>query len=57
MEITNFNLAAQAAIGFDLDIVHPATGEKLGGIIVIRGDESREVQTYNRKRFQEMLLS
>lgn len=54
MEITNFNLAAQAAVGYNLELVHPATGDKLGGVIIIRGDESREVQNYNRRRFQEL---
>lgn len=54
MELNSVNLAAQAAVGYDLELVHPATGEKLGGVITIRGDESREVQNYNRKRFQEL---
>lgn len=54
MELNSVNLAAMAAVGYALELVHPATGEKLGGIITIRGDESREVQSYNRKRFQEL---
>lgn len=54
MELNSVNLAAMAAVGYALELVHPATGEKLGGIITIRGDESREVQNYNRKRFQEI---
>lgn len=54
MELNSVNLAAQAAVGYPLELVHPATGDKLGGIITIRGDESKEVQNYNRKRFQEL---
>ena len=54
MELNNVNLAAQAAVGYNLELVHPATGDKLGGVITIRGDESREVQSYNRKRFMEL---
>ncbi len=54
MELNSVNLAAQAAVGYNLDLVHPATGDKLGGVIVVRGDESKEVQNYNRKRFQEL---
>ena len=54
MELNNVNLAAQAAVGYSLELVHPATGDKLGGVITIRGDESKEVQNYNRKRFMEL---
>lgn len=54
MELNNVNLAAQAAVGYNLELVHPATGDKLGGVITVRGDESREVQSYNRKRFMEL---
>ena len=54
MELNSVNLAAQAAVGYALELVHPATGDKLGGVITIRGDESKEVQNYNRKRFMEL---
>lgn len=54
MELNSVNLAAQAAVGYSLELVHPATGDKLGGVITIRGDESKEVQNFNRKRFQEL---
>ena len=54
MELNSVNLAAQAAVGYSLELVHPATGDKLGGVITIRGDESKEVQNYNRKRFMEL---
>lgn len=54
MELNSLNLAAQAAVGYNLELVHPATGEKLGGIITVRGDESKEVQNYNRRRFMEL---
>lgn len=54
MDISNFNLAAQAEAGYVLELTHPATGERLGGFITVRGDESKAVQNYNRKRFTEM---
>ena len=54
MELNSVNLVAMAAVGYALELVHPATGDKLGGVITVRGDESKEVQNYNRKRFQEL---
>ena len=54
MELNSVNISQQHEAGFALEIVHPATGDKLGGVITIRGDESKEVQNYNRKRFQEL---
>lgn len=54
MELTNYNLAAQAESGFDLVLTHPVTGESLDGVITIRGDESKVVQRYNRQRFVEI---
>lgn len=54
MELSNYNLAEQAEAGYEFEIVHPGTGEKLGGFIKVRGNESRAVQNYNRRRFTEI---
>lgn len=53
MELSNYNLAQQADVGFTFEITHPATGEKLGGFVTVRGDESKTIQTYNRKKLVE----
>lgn len=54
MELNSYNLAEQAEAGYEFEITHPGTGEKLGGFIKVRGDESRAVQNYNRRRFTEI---
>ncbi len=54
MELSTVNLSQQADAGYTLELTHPATGERLGGFITVRGDESKTVQNYNRKRFVEM---
>ena len=54
MELSGLNLSAQADEGFDLQLVHPATHEKLDGVIRIRGDKSKAVQAFARKRINEM---
>lgn len=54
MELNSVNISQQHEAGYALEIVHPATGDKLGGVINIRGSESKSVQSYNRKRFMEL---
>lgn len=54
MELNSLNLSQDAEAGYVLELTHPATGERLGGFITVRGDESKTVQNYNRKRFVEM---
>ena len=55
MELSGLNLAAMAEEGYDLQLVHPATHEKLDGVIRIRGDKSKVVQSYVRKLVNEQL--
>ena len=54
MELSSYDLAKQGEAGFTFEITHPATGEKLGGFITVRGAESKIVQNYNRRRFMEL---
>lgn len=54
MELNNLNLAAAADDGYDLVLQHPITGEDLDGIIRVRGDKSRQVQAFSRKRVTEL---
>lgn len=54
MELSGLNLAAMAEEGYDLQLTHPVTHEKLDGVVRIRGDKSKVVQAYARKRFNEL---
>lgn len=52
LAVTDF--ARQAESGYEFELIHPATGEGLGGFIKVRGDKSKVVQSYARKRITEM---
>ena len=54
MELNSVNISQQHEAGYALEVVHPATRDMLGGVINIRGAESKSVQSYNRKRFMEL---
>ena len=54
MELNLLNLGIQAEDGFDLVLQHPITGDDLDGVIRVRGDKSRAVQQFSRKRITEM---
>lgn len=54
MELNLLNLGIQADDGFDLVLQHPITGDDLDGVIRVRGDKSRAVQQFSRKRITEM---
>lgn len=54
MELNLLNLGVQADDGFDLVLQHPITGDDLDGVIRVRGDKSRAVQQFSRKRITEM---
>lgn len=54
MNLENLNLSAQGEAGYDLVLEHPVTKEPLDGIIRIRGDKSKTVQTFARRRVNEM---
>ena len=54
MELNLLNLGIQADDGFELVLQHPITGDDLDGVIRVRGDKSRAVQQFSRKRITEM---
>lgn len=54
MELNLLNLGVQADDGYDLVLQHPINGEDLDGVIRVRGDKSRAVQQFSRKRITEM---
>lgn len=54
MELNLLNLGTAADAGYDLVLEHPVTGEELDGVIRIRGDKSKIVQQFARKRITEM---
>ena len=54
MELNLLNLSAAADDGCDLVLQHPITGDDLDGVIRIRGDKSKHVQAFSRKRVNEL---
>ena len=54
MELNLLNLSAAADDGCDLVLQHPITGDDLDGVIRVRGDKSRAVQQFSRKRVNEL---
>lgn len=47
------NLSAAADTGYEFELVYPATEEKTGAFITVRGDASKVVKAYGRKKFAE----
>lgn len=45
------NLAEQAEAGYTFEVLHPVTEEGTGAFITVRGDQSKIVQAFGRKRF------
>lgn len=54
MELFSLDLSKGAEAGYDLVLEHPVTGEELDGVIRIRGDKSKVVQQFARKRITAM---
>lgn len=48
------NLAEEAESGYEFELTDPATGEGLKGFIKVRGDKSKVVQAFARKRVTEL---
>lgn len=47
------NLAEQSETGYEFELVYPATGEAVDAFITVRGNESKAVKNFLRKRFNE----
>ena len=54
MELSKLNLGAAADEGYDLVLQHPINGDDLDGVIRVRGDKSRQIQAFSRKRVNEL---
>ena len=54
MELSNLNLGVAAESGYDLVLQHPITGDDLDGVVRVRGDKSKTVQVFSRKRVNEL---
>lgn len=56
MELSNLNLSAAAEQGYTFNLTHPVTGEQLDGVVKVRGDKSKVVQSFARNRIRAMQL-
>lgn len=54
LDLAITNLAAEAESGYEFELLHPATGERLEAWIKVRGEKSKIVQTHARKIVTEM---
>lgn len=52
-DLAKNNLSAAADIGFEFELIYPATEEKTGAFITVRGEESKVVKAFGRKKFAE----
>lgn len=54
LDLAITNLAAEAESGYEFELLHPATGERLEAWIKVRGEKSKIVQNHARKIVTEM---
>ena len=53
LDLKKTNVAVDAEAGYEFELIHPATGEGTGGFIKVRGEHSKVVQAFARKRINE----
>lgn len=53
LDLKKTNIAADAEAGVEVELIHPATGEGTGGFVTVRGEHSKVVQAFARKRLNE----
>lgn len=53
-DLSKNNLAEQAEAGYKFELTLPGSGDKTGAFITVRGAQSKIVQKYSRKKFQEI---
>lgn len=53
-DLSKKNLSEIAETGFEFELRLPGSGEKTGAFIKVRGDQSKIVKNYQRKKFDEM---
>ena len=54
MDLNSLDLSKDAEAGYELTLVHPVSGDDLDGVIRVRGDKSRQIQAFSRKRVNEL---
>ena len=54
MDLNSLDLSKDAEAGYELTLVHPVSGDDLDGVIRVRGDKSKVVQAFSRKRVNEL---
>lgn len=55
-DLSKNNLSEVAEAGFEFELKFPGTGEGTGAFITVRGDNSKTVKAYARKKFSEFKL-
>lgn len=55
-DLSKNNFAESAEAGFEFELKLPGTGEGTGAFITIRGDQSKTVKAYARKKYAEFKL-
>lgn len=53
LDLKKTNVAEDAEVGYEFELIHPATGEGTGGFIKVRGEHSKVVQAFARRRLNE----
>jgi len=55
-DLSKNNFAESAEAGYEFELKLPGTGEGTGAFITIRGDQSKTVKAYARKKYAEFKL-
>ena len=56
LDLSKMDTTKLAEAGFEFELVFPNTGEPTGAFVKVRGEDSPEVKTYARKKFQEFRM-
>lgn len=55
-DLTKNNYGEVAEAGYEFELKLPGTGEGTGALITVRGDQSKTVKAYARKKYSEFKL-
>lgn len=55
-DLTKNNYGEVAEAGYEFELKLPGTGEGTGAFITVRGDQSKTVKAYSRKKYAEFKL-
>lgn len=53
-DLSKNNLAETAEVGFEFELKMPGTQAGTGAFVTVRGDQSKTVKNYARKKYQEL---